>query len=152
MDDSYLFPYAPFELRRKSWPLLTRLIVHLCPSSVKQARIPSQFVLELLETVCYTYLGARRLKIIQQGVHHPMIDADLLEILRCPHCVSGPTRHAGEDPGRLMLVRESWLVCQESDCQRKYPIADGIPVMLIETGDKWRNTPIESLQVPPPKE
>ena len=27
-----------------------------------------------------------------------MIPQDLLAILRCPHCVSGPTRKAGEDP------------------------------------------------------
>jgi uncharacterized protein YbaR (Trm112 family) len=81
-----------------------------------------------------------------------MVSPDLLEILRCPHCVSGPTRKAGPDPGRLLLVKDTWLVCQEPDCGRKYPIRDDIPVMLIEEGDKWINTPVEELPVPPPKE
>ncbi len=79
-----------------------------------------------------------------------MIDPDLLAILRCPACVSGPTRRPGEDPGRLELVRESWLVCQEPGCGRKYPIVDDIPVMLIETGDKWVHTAVADLPVPPP--
>jgi hypothetical protein len=78
----------------------------------------------------------------------PMVSSDLLEILRCPHCVSGETRHAGDDPGRLTLINNAWLVCQETDCQRKYPIRDDIPVMLIEEGDKYREVPIEKLGQP----
>ena len=34
-----------------------------------------------------------------------MVSQEFLEILRCPHCVSGPTRKEGDDPGRLELVR-----------------------------------------------
>lgn len=81
-----------------------------------------------------------------------MVDTDLLEILRCPHCVSGETRLKDKpDPGRLDLLREdSWLVCQ--DCGRKYPIRQDIPVMLVEEGDKWLDTSIEDLPVPPPDE
>jgi len=81
-----------------------------------------------------------------------MVDAELLQILRCPYCVSGETRRTDkEDPGRLDLVREdSWLVCQ--DCDRKYPIREDIPIMLIEVGEKWRATPVEDLPVPPPEE
>lgn len=71
---------------------------------------------------------------------------DLLDILRCPYCVSGDTRKKGADPGRLTLERNgTWLVCQEEDCSRKYPIKEDIPVMLIEEGDKWVATAIESL-------
>ena len=77
-----------------------------------------------------------------------MVSADLLEIIRCPHCVSGPTRREGPDPGRLVLVKDAWLVCQEPDCDRKYPIKDDIPIMLIEEGDKWRNVPVERLGQP----
>ncbi len=77
-----------------------------------------------------------------------MVNPDLLEILRCPACVSGPTRREGPDPGRLELVRDTWLVCQEPDCGRKYPIKDDIPVMLIEEGDKYRNTPAAELPQP----
>jgi uncharacterized protein YbaR (Trm112 family) len=79
-----------------------------------------------------------------------MIAQDLLNILRCPACVSGPTRKAGDDPGRLELIRESWLACQEPDCGRKYPIVEDIPVMLIATGDQWVHTSVTDLPVPPP--
>ena len=80
-----------------------------------------------------------------------MISQELLDILRCPACVSGPERKPGDDPGRLTLVREgTWLVCQEPDCGRKYPIKEDIPVMLIEEGDKWRDVDVEELPEPGP--
>ena len=78
------------------------------------------------------------------------VSPDLLEILRCPYCVSGETRKPGDDPGRLELVNDAWLVCQEPDCDRKYPIKEDIPVMLIDEGDKWANTPVEELPDPGP--
>ncbi len=78
------------------------------------------------------------------------VSSDLLEILRCPHCVSGPTRKEGDDPGQLELVNNTWLVCQEPDCGRKYPIKEDIPVMLIEEGDQWINTPVDALPEPGP--
>ena len=62
-----------------------------------------------------------------------------LDILRCPACA--PKQEP--DPGRLELVADQWLVCQ--DCDRKYPIRDRIPVMLVEEGDKHRQTPVEEL-------
>jgi len=74
-----------------------------------------------------------------------MISSDLLEILRCPHCVR-------EKPGLLKLEKETWLVCQEPDCGRKYPIRDDIPVMLIDVGTKWMQTPVADLPVPPPQD
>ncbi len=70
-----------------------------------------------------------------------MVHPDLLEILRCPACVR-------EKDGLLKLEHDTWLVCQ--DCGRKYPISDGIPVMLIDEGDKWVNTQVKDLPVPPP--
>jgi uncharacterized protein YbaR (Trm112 family) len=79
------------------------------------------------------------------------VSPELLKILRCPYCVSGETRKPGDDPGRLELVRDGqWLVCQEADCGRKYPIREDIPVMLIEEGDKWLDTPVEELPEPGP--
>jgi len=72
-----------------------------------------------------------------------MISQDLLEILRCPYCVR-------EKEGALKLVKETWLVCQEPDCGRKYPILDDIPVMLIDEGDKWIRVAEGDLPVPPP--
>lgn len=81
-----------------------------------------------------------------------MVARELLEILRCPYCVSGETRRKDlEDPGRLSVERDGvWLVCQ--DCGRKYPIREEIPVMLIEVGSKWQTTEVEALPVPPPAE
>jgi uncharacterized protein len=71
------------------------------------------------------------------------------DILRCPACVTDPARRAKEeDPGRLQLVNETWLVCQSPDCGRKYPVREDIPVMLISEGDKYRDTPVEELGTP----
>jgi uncharacterized protein len=72
-----------------------------------------------------------------------MIPSDLLEILRCPVCVQ-------TKPGMLTLMRDIWLVCEEPDCQRKYPIVDDIPVLLVEEGNRWVSTPVEALPIPPP--
>jgi uncharacterized protein YbaR (Trm112 family) len=75
--------------------------------------------------------------------------ADLLDILRCPYCVSGKNQQAGSDPGRLALVRAGlWLVCQEAHCRRKYPIREDVPVMLIDEGSKWINTTVDDLPQP----
>lgn len=77
-----------------------------------------------------------------------MVNQELLEILRCPACVSGPNRKEGPDPGRLVVYKEVWLVCQEKACGRKYPIKNDIPIMLIEEGDKHIGTPVEQLGAP----
>lgn len=75
-----------------------------------------------------------------------MVSQELLDILRCPNCV----REDRPDPGLLDHVG-NWLICQ--DCDRKYPIRDDIPVMLIEEGDRFRSVSRENLpEVPPPEE
>lgn len=71
-----------------------------------------------------------------------MVHPELLEILRCPACVR-------EKDGLLDLYKETWLICR--DCDRKYPIVEDIPVMLIDEGDKWKNSKKEDLPIPPPK-
>jgi len=63
-----------------------------------------------------------------------MISEDLLQILACPAC------HAA-----LSLVGDHWLVCQNEDCRRKYPIEDGIPVLLVHEGDKYVDVTVEEL-------
>lgn len=47
-----------------------------------------------------------------------MIDAKLLKILACPACKES------------VVFEDEKIVCTK--CRRKYPIKDGIPVMLIE--------------------
>jgi hypothetical protein len=76
------------------------------------------------------------------------INPALLEILRCPVAVH--YKDKGSDPGKLRLVKNTWLVCDDSGY--KYPIRDGIPVMLVSEGEKWLNTAEDSLPVPPPAE
>ena len=72
-----------------------------------------------------------------------MVSAQLLEMLRCPHCVRS-------SDGQLVLEKGYWLVCQEPNCTRKYPIRAGIPVMLVEEGDKWIEVQVKDLPIPPP--
>ena len=70
-----------------------------------------------------------------------MLSQELLEILRCPACVR-------EKDGLLKFYKDSWLICQ--DCNRKYPVVEDIPVMLIDEGDKWVKVAEKDLPVPPP--
>jgi hypothetical protein len=66
-----------------------------------------------------------------------MLSQELLDILVCPHCKT-----------KVQLTGDKWLICQNPDCSRKYPIKDEIPVMLVEEGTKWRKTPAEELPDP----
>lgn len=54
------------------------------------------------------------------------VSQDLLDILVCP-----------DDKQELEYVDGKWLICHT--CGRQYPIVDGIPVMLIEVGDKYKD-------------
>ena len=76
----------------------------------------------------------------------PAISPILLDVLRCPVAVH--MKELGDNPGQLELVHNCWLV--SSDSGMKYPIRDGIPVMLIEEGEKWKSTAVDDLPVPPP--
>ncbi len=51
-----------------------------------------------------------------------MIDEKLLEILACPAC-----------KGAIEL-QDDRIVCQQ--CGRRYPIRDGIPIMLVEEAEE----------------
>lgn len=51
-----------------------------------------------------------------------MIDKELLDILACPACRGDVTLAGGK------------IVCTK--CGRKYPIKDGIPVMLVEEAEQ----------------
>ncbi len=76
----------------------------------------------------------------------PPVNPMLVELLRCP--VALHENKGAEDPGRLRLVGNYWLVCDDSGM--KYPIKDGIPIMLSEEGRKWRDTAEADLPIPPP--
>ena len=75
------------------------------------------------------------------------ISRDLLEILRDPLAVQEPEKY-GDDPGQLELVGDYWLVSKDTGL--KYPIREGIPVMLIDEGMKWKDTAVADLPIPPP--
>lgn len=51
-----------------------------------------------------------------------MIDRELLDVLACPAC-----------KGDVQL-KDNKIVCLK--CKRKYPIKDGIPIMLVEEAEK----------------
>ncbi len=80
------------------------------------------------------------------AAQNPPIDPQLLDILRCPVAVHYKDR--GDDPGRLELVKGCWLV--SADSGYKYPIRDGLPVMLVDEGAKWKDVAVDDLPVPPP--
>lgn len=50
-----------------------------------------------------------------------MISKTLLEILACPAC---------DDRPAISVHGDDWLVCKQ--CDRYYPIKDGIPHMIAE--------------------
>lgn len=60
-----------------------------------------------------------------QGGTQRTISPELLEILACP---------ADKQPVEL---QDNFLICRT--CGRRYPVEDGIPIMLIEEGDKHRD-------------
>ena len=66
-----------------------------------------------------------------------MLSKELLEILVCPACKT-----------KVELVKETWLVCQNQECRRKYPIRNDIPVMLIQEGDKYVDVSVDELGTP----
>ena len=50
------------------------------------------------------------------------MDEELLKILACPACKAD------------VELKENRIVCTK--CRRKYPIRDGIPIMLIEEAEQ----------------
>ena len=55
------------------------------------------------------------------------VSQELLEILRCPYCVSGETRKPGDDPGQMELVRDGqWLGGVAGSVRARVPERDGV--------------------------
>ena len=90
----------------------------------------------------------RQRSVAPRGCQMAVVSEELMAILRCPVAVHYTDK--GDDPGQLRIVRDSWLVCDDSGY--KYPIRDGIPVMLVDEGEKWKDTVEADLPVPPPEE
>jgi uncharacterized protein YbaR (Trm112 family) len=53
-----------------------------------------------------------------------MISKELLSILACPACQGDVSE------------REGKIFCLNASCGNKYPIKDGIPVMLVDEAEK----------------
>ena len=52
------------------------------------------------------------------------VDPELLEILACPQCKTE------------VKLEGDRIICQNPQCGLRYPIRDGIPVMLIDQAEK----------------
>ena len=70
------------------------------------------------------------------------LDHRLIDLLVCPLC-KGPLTLLRDPP-----ANSAELVC--AACRLAFPIRDGIPVMLVDEGEKWKETPEDELPVPPP--
>lgn len=55
-----------------------------------------------------------------------MIDKELLDILACPACKSDVVLEASQGQEKIVCTR----------CKRKYPVRDGIPIMLIDEAEQ----------------
>ena len=53
-----------------------------------------------------------------------MIDKELLDIMACPQCKAD------------VKLEGDRIVCTSPQCGLRYPIRDGIPVMLIDEAEK----------------
>ncbi len=53
-----------------------------------------------------------------------MIDKELLEILACPKCKAA------------VKLEGEWIICTNQQCGLRYPVRDGIPVMLIDEAEQ----------------
>lgn len=58
------------------------------------------------------------------AAENTMIAKELLDILACPKCKT-PVKQ-----------QNAFICCTNPDCALRYPIRDGIPVMLIEEAEK----------------
>lgn len=55
-----------------------------------------------------------------------MIDKELLDILACPACKADVVLETSNEHEKIVCTK----------CKRKYPVKDGIPIMLIEEAER----------------
>ena len=78
-----------------------------------------------------------------------MIDKELLEILACPACKSAVKEEASSDSravsspsagighsGTRQVEEGDRIVCTNPSCGLRYPVREGIPVMLVDEAEK----------------
>lgn len=53
-----------------------------------------------------------------------MIERALLDILACPKCKTAVKPESGR------------LVCRDAACGLRYPVSNGIPIMLVDEAEK----------------
>lgn len=53
-----------------------------------------------------------------------MLNKELLEVLACPKCKQNVSEEG------------DWIVCLSPTCRLRYPIKDGIPIMLVDQAVK----------------
>ena len=118
--------------------------------------LPAIFVLCLLFCLLSPVIASNipegsSLGLQQQPTTAPTLPVELYSQTATPG-LDGGIRHTVLEGQFLITIAEMfgeyWLICQ--DCGRKYPIWDGILIMRIDEGDKWRATEKEDLPVPPP--
>lgn len=71
-------------------------------------------------------------------------DLPLESLLRCPYCLSVRKQRGWLDRP-LRRLNRNWLVCEEQGCQRKFPVAGGLPFFRLEDERAWRLVPIQEL-------
>ncbi len=59
-----------------------------------------------------------------------MVDKRLLDVLVCPQCKKD------------VRLEDDWLVCDE--CRLKYPVDDGMPVMLVDMAEPLEDSEREA--------
>ena len=64
---------------------------------------------------------------MRSGKAAAALDPHFVAMLACPQC-GAPVRQA-----------ENRLICQQSTCGLRYPIEDGIPVMLVAEADHLKD-------------
>ncbi len=61
-----------------------------------------------------------------------MLDKDFLNLLVCPAC-KAPLLQDGDN-----------LICQRENCGLRYPVEDGVPVLLVDRATKPDDKPKEA--------
>lgn len=78
---------------------------------------------------------------------NPAVSDELLQLLRCPVAIQQNQEKgtaAVDDPGQLRFSKNGlWLICDETGC--RYPIDKGLPVMLPEVGERFKDIPEDQL-------